>query len=147
MQMDKTAVKKWAAPKRRMPAVDYEGREQVALVRWIQIRHQAAFAVTWHTPNGGRRDKVTAAKLKAQGVKAGIPDLQLAMARGGYFGLFIEFKATPPHDAAVSASQKEMVQLLTAEGYLAVVCKGMAAAMEQITAYLALPPTEVVRAA
>lgn len=122
-------------------SIDYEGNEQAALMRWMQYQHAAAFAVTWHTPNGGQRNKVTAAKLKAQGTKAGVPDLQLAMARGGYFGLFIEFKATPPHAAAVSTSQKEMVSQLVAQGYLAVVCKGMQAAMEQINAYLALPAT------
>lgn len=121
--------------------IDYEGNEQVALMRWLQLQHSAAFAVTWHTPNGGQRNKVVAAKLKAQGTKAGVPDLQLAMARGGYFGLFIEFKATPPHDAAVSSTQKEMVQNLKEQGYLAVVCKGMSAAIEQINAYLAMPAT------
>lgn len=131
------------AKTRRLPPIDFEGREQVALVRWMQFQHRAAFAVTWHTPNGGRRDKVTAAKLKAQGVKAGIPDLQLAMARGGYFGLFIEFKATPPHDSEVSKSQKEVIGLLAGEGYLAVVCKGITEAMAQINAYLDLPRTVV----
>lgn len=126
---------------RRAP-VDFEGTEQVALMRWLQCRFQAAYAVTWHTPNGGRRDKVTAAKLKAQGVKAGIPDLQLAMARGGYFGLFIEFKATPPHDAEVSKSQKDMLVQLQGQGYLAVVCRGINEAMAQISAYLDLPRTQ-----
>lgn len=127
--------------KRRTP-VDFEGSEQVALMRWLECRFQAAYAVTWHTPNGGRRDKVTAAKLKAQGVKAGIPDLQLAMARGGYFGLFIEFKATPPHDAEVSKSQKDMLAKLQGQGYLAIVCRGMNEAMAQIGAYLDLPRTQ-----
>lgn len=128
-------------PMRRAP-VDFEGTEQVALMRWLECRFQAAYAVTWHTPNGGRRDKVTAAKLKAQGVKAGIPDLQLAMARGGYFGLFIEFKATPPHDAEVSKSQKDMLSKLQGQGYLAIVCRGMNEAMAQIGAYLELPRTQ-----
>lgn len=127
--------------KRRTP-VDFEGTEQVALMRWLECRFQAAYAVTWHTQNGGRRDKVTATKLKAQGVKAGIPDLQLAMARGGYFGLFIEFKATPPHDAEVSKSQKDMLAKLQGQGYLAIVCRGMNEAMAQIGAYLDLPRTQ-----
>ena len=126
----------------RRTQVDFEGTEQVALMRWLECRFQAAYAVTWHTPNGGRRDKVTAAKLKAQGVKAGIPDLQLAMARGGYFGLFIEFKATPPHDAEVSKSQKDMLAKLQGQGYLAIVCRGMNEAMAQIGAYLDLPRTQ-----
>lgn len=132
---------------RRLPPVDYEGREQVMLMRWMQYQHSAAFAVTWHTPNGGRRDKATAGKLKAQGVKAGIPDLQLAMARGGFFGLFIEFKATPPNNAEVSKSQKEVIRLLTDEGYLAVVCLGVADAMWQINDYLAMPRTAVAQSA
>jgi hypothetical protein len=126
---------------RRLPPVDYEGREQVMLMRWMQSQHKAAFAVTWHTPNGGRRDKATAGKLKAQGVKAGIPDLQLAMARGGYFGLFIEFKATEPNSAPVSQSQKDMLILLSAEGYKAIVCRGLAEAMSAISQYLSMPST------
>lgn len=136
------AIKKWALPKpARRPSVDFEGREQTALMRWLLVRHPAAFEVTYHVPNGGRRDKVTGAKLKAQGVKAGVPDLVLAQARGGYFGLYIEFKATPPNDAAVSKEQKQWVHSLTAQGYCAVVCKGMNEAIKEITCYLSQPLT------
>lgn len=125
---------------RRRP-VDFEGREQQMLVRWMELQHRAAYAVTWHTPNGGARDKATAGRLKAQGVKAGVPDLQLAVARGGFFGLFIEFKATPPNDAAVSETQKTMLSRLQGEGYRAVVCRGINEAMAEINAYLAMPRT------
>ncbi|WP_045158298.1 VRR-NUC domain-containing protein [Stutzerimonas stutzeri] len=125
---------------RRRP-VDFEGREQQMLVRWMELQHRAAYAVTWHTPNGGARDKATAGKLKAQGVKAGVPDLQLAVARGGFFGLFIEFKATPPNDAAVSETQKAMLSRLQEQGYRAVVCRGINEAMAEINAYLAMPRT------
>lgn len=125
---------------RRRP-VDFEGREQQMLVRWMELQHRAAYAVTWHTPNGGARDKATAGKLKAQGVKAGVPDLQLAVARGGFFGLFIEFKATPPNDAAVSETQKAMLSRLQEQGYQAVVCRGINEAMAEINAYLAMPRT------
>jgi hypothetical protein len=97
----------------------------------------------YHVPNGGHRVKAVAAKLKAQGVKAGIPDLVLPMARGGFFGLYIEFKATPPNDAAISSSQHERIRKLNAQGYLAVVCRGQFDTMEQIRAYLRLAPTVV----
>src|SRR5690554_7178377 len=30
---------------------------------------------SWHTPNGGHRNVVVASKLKAQGVKRGVPDI------------------------------------------------------------------------
>jgi hypothetical protein len=76
-------------------------------------------------------------------VKAGIPDLILPMARGGYFGLYLEFKATPPHDSPVSPSQDAMLHALIEQGYLAIVCRGHADAMEALTAYLKLPRTQV----
>jgi rhodanese-related sulfurtransferase len=97
----------------------------------------------YHVPNGGQRHKAVAAKLKEQGVKAGVPDLVLPMARGGYFGLYIEFKATPPHDAPVSVNQHGWVGRLNEQGYLAIVCRGHFDAMEHIRAYLRLPKTVV----
>lgn len=139
-----TAMKKYAAPKRR-PAVDYEGKEQAALFNWLMARYPAAAKLAYHVPNGGHRMKAVAARLKAQGVKAGVSDITLPMARGGYFGLYIEFKATPPHDAAVSPSQMAFLQAVEAQGYLALVCRGFEAAREVIEGYMALPKTEVVR--
>jgi hypothetical protein len=47
-----------------------------------------AFAV----PNGGLRNKVQAAKLKAEGVKPGVPDVFLPYPCGQYAGLWLEFK-------------------------------------------------------
>ncbi|MNE83454.1 hypothetical protein D3C80_1802730 [compost metagenome] len=64
------------------------------------------------------------------------------MARGGFFGLYIEFKATVD-PAAVSASQAACIRRLNEQGYLAVVCRGHFDAMEQIRAYLRLAPTVV----
>lgn len=128
----------------RAKPVDREGQEQAALMRELELRYPAVFELMYHVPNGGHRVKAVAGKLKAQGVKAGIPDLVLTMARGGFFGLYIEFKATPPNDAAISASQHERIRKLNEQGYLAVVCRGHFDAMEQIRAYLRLAPTSVV---
>jgi hypothetical protein len=125
----------------RAKSVDREGLEQAALMREFALRHPAAAKLIYHVPNGGHRHKAVAVKLKEQGVKAGIPDLVLPMARGGYFGLYIEFKATPPFDAAVSPGQDSYLHALTEQGYLAIVCRGHFDAMEQLRAYLMLPPT------
>ncbi|MBV2132032.1 VRR-NUC domain-containing protein [Pseudomonas sp. MAP12] len=133
------------ATRRRAP-VDYEGNEQAALFNWLRLRHPLAWRLAYHVPNGGHRHKAVAAKLKAQGVKAGVPDITIALARGGHHGLYIEFKATPPHDAEVAASQKEWIEELVEQGYKAVVCRGMKDAMAVIDDYLARPVTEVVRA-
>ncbi|WP_462383349.1 VRR-NUC domain-containing protein [Pseudomonas sp. Marseille-QA0892] len=127
----------------RRTVVDYEGKEQAALFRWLQVRHPAAFDVTYHVPNGGHRAKAVAAKLKGQGVKAGVSDICMAQARGGFFGLYIEFKATPPHDSAVSTAQKAFLAQMEQQGYQALVCRGMNAAMAAIEQYLALPATKV----
>lgn len=125
----------------RAKPVDREGLEQAALIKELELRLPAVAALIYHVPNGGHRHKLVAMKLKGQGVKSGVPDLVLPMARGGYFGLYIEFKATAPNDAPVSASQHAWIRHLNAEGYLAIVCRGHFDAMEQIRAYLKLPQT------
>jgi hypothetical protein len=127
----------------RAKSIDREGQEQAALMAEIALRYPAAAKLMFHVPNGGHRHKLVAMKLKEQGVKAGVPDLVLPMARGGYFGLYVEFKAKPPFDASVSASQDAYIHALTEQGYLAIVCRGHFDAMEQIRAYLQLPQTVV----
>jgi hypothetical protein len=136
-------IKPFALKPVRKQIIDREGQEQAALLTELRIRLPEVADLIFHVPNGGHRVKAVAAKLKAQGVKAGIPDLVLPMARGGFFGLYIEFKATPPNDAAISDSQHERIRKLNAQGYLAVVCRGHFDTMEQIRAYLRLAPTVV----
>jgi hypothetical protein len=131
------------APSTRAKPVDREGLEQAALIKELELRLPAVAALIYHVPNGGHRHKLVAIKLKGQGVKTGVPDLVLPMARGGYFGLYLEFKATAPNDAAVSASQHAWIRRLNEQGYLAIVCRGHFDAMEQIRAYLRLSPTVV----
>jgi len=70
-----------------------EHAQQAALFAWIaqQTDHpelKLAFAI----PNGGLRNKVTAARLKAEGCKAGVWDIFLPVPRGRWHGLFIEMK-------------------------------------------------------
>ncbi|MFJ2548551.1 VRR-NUC domain-containing protein [Pseudomonas sp. NPDC087612] len=130
--------------KTRAKPVDREGLEQASLMQELKLRFPEAYKLTYHVPNGGHRVKAVAAKLKAQGVKAGVPDLVLPMARGGHFGLYIEFKAKPPFDAAVSPSQDAYIQALLDQGYLAIVCRGSIDAIEAIRAYLLQPQTRAV---
>ena len=74
--------------------IDKEGGAQEMLFRWItyQLDEYPELALLYHIPNGGKRDAKTATILKRQGVKAGVPDLHLPVARGGYHGLYIELK-------------------------------------------------------
>lgn len=127
----------------RAKRIDREGLEQAALMVEIALRHPKAAKLIYHVPNGGHRHVLVAKELKKQGVRAGVPDLVLPMARGGFFGLYIEFKATPPNDAPVSANQDAYIQALTEQGYLAIVCRGHIDALEAIRAYLIQPQTRV----
>lgn len=140
--MKPPVLRQYKPKKPRAKRVDREGLEQAALMKEIELRYPEVFANLHHTPNGGYRGKAEAGRLKAQGTKAGIPDLQLTMARGGYFGLFIEFKATVK-PAEVTLVQQACIGRLNEQGYLAVVCRGHFDAMECLRAYLALPKTEV----
>jgi len=140
--MKAPALRQYHPKKPGAKRIDREGREQAALMREIELRYPEVFELIYHVPNGGHRHKKVAEKLKDQGVKAGIPDLVLPMARGGYFGMYIEFKATVD-PAPVSPSQQACIRRLNDQGYLAIVCQGHFDAMEQLRAYLLLPKTEV----
>lgn len=140
--MTKPLMKPFSAKPARAKRVDREGLEQAALLKEIELRFPEAYELIYHVPNGGHRHKKVAGQLKAQGVKAGIPDLVLTMARGGYFGLYIEFKATV-EPADVSPSQWACIRRLNEQGYLAIVCRGHVDVMDHLRAYLLLPKTEV----
>ncbi len=89
-------------------------------------------SVIYANPNGGLRDMGTAIKLKAEGVKKGIPDLFLPLAKNGYHGLFIEMKI---EGGRASKEQKEWIEKLNANGYRAVICVGYKTAIEELKNY------------
>ncbi|MBU9200408.1 VRR-NUC domain-containing protein [Burkholderia multivorans] len=121
-----------------------EGEEQAELIDKFREQFPDVGPLLIHIPNGGfRKNAFEGWRLKKQGVRAGVSDLLLPVARGGFFGLWIEFKAAPPNDAPVSESQEEWVRLMQSQGYSAHVCLGAEAAMKVLTSYLALPPTRV----
>lgn len=121
--------------------IDYEGREQEGIMHWLSRQYPQLFEVTYHVPNGGHRIKSEAARFKRQGVKAGVSDIVISHARGGFFGLYIEFKATPPKNCPATKSQIEWLDKMAKEGYMAVLCKGFDAAKKTITSYMAMPKT------
>ena len=84
-------------------------------------------------PNGGARHIAVAVKLKAEGVKAGVPDLMLPVSRKGYNGLFIEMKT---EEGSEQPNQKKWRETLIGNGYLSVVCKGWDSARSEIMGYL-----------
>jgi len=70
-----------------------ESAHQKALFAWVaQQTDYPELKLAFSIPNGGLRDKVTAARLKAEGCKAGVWDIFLPVPRGQWHGLFIEMK-------------------------------------------------------
>ena len=114
-----------------------ESEEQILLFNWIAYARCTVpeLDLLYHIPNGGSRNKLEAANLKRQGVRAGVPDLCLPVARRGYHGLYIELKAgkNKPQD-----SQLEWLAKLSEQGYKVAVCYGWERAKEELLTYLIL---------
>jgi hypothetical protein len=85
-------------------------------------------------PNGGWRSWKVANALQRQGVKPGVWDYNLDVARQGYHGLRIELKRQA--GGGLSAEQKRWGEGLSMNGYLAVVCRGWEAARDRLVDYL-----------
>src|SRR5699024_2367061 len=47
----------------------------------------------YHVPNEGKRSARQGARMRAEGLRAGVPDICLPVPRGGYSALYIELKA------------------------------------------------------
>jgi hypothetical protein len=91
--------------------------------------------------NQGHGDAIRGARAKAEGVKAGVPDLMLPVPvfeNGGAWicGLWIELKK--PKVGKVADKQSEWIEYLNNVGYRAVTCYGWEAARDELIAYLRL---------
>ena len=115
-----------------------EHAEQVALMRWAAaaVKRYPDLALLFAIPNGGQRHKLVAAKLRAEGVRPGVPDLCLPAPRGHYHGLFVEMKRTA--GGSVSAAQKAWHRELAARDYRVAVCRGWEQAQAAILEYLCM---------
>jgi len=67
---------------------EHEHRLQTVLATYLDLNNYTFFAI----PNGGWRNKAVAAKLKAEGVKAGVADLLILLPNSTFHGLFVEVK-------------------------------------------------------
>lgn len=90
-------------------------------------------------PNGEKRSRSVANRLKLEGVSPGVPDLFLPAPRRApdgsqRHGLYIELKRQ--RGGSVSAEQKDWHVELRAQGYEVVVAKGWEAAVAAIRRYL-----------
>ena len=122
-------------PKLRAKPVQHEGNEQETLFDWAALARCRfpELDLLYHIPNGGSRNRLEAANLRRQGVKSGVPDLCLPVARGGYHGLYIEMKYGKNK---TSENQNKWLVDLRAQDYAIAVCYGWQEAQQVITDYL-----------
>ena len=104
-------------------AIPSEDREQMLFVQWF--RRTFPGVLIHSIPNGGHRHIAVAAKLKATGAVAGIPDLYVPA-----WKLWVEMKRQK--GGALSAEQKEIIAYLQGLGDEVIVGKGCEHAKAQI---------------
>lgn len=116
--------------------VPLETAEQQALFKWAEVMcyRWPELRMMYHIPNEGKRSRRTGARLKAEGMRGGVPDICLPVARGGHHGLYIEMKRVK--NSRVTKEQLEWIEDLVAQGYVAAVCRGCDEAISLITRYL-----------
>lgn len=107
----------------------------MSCVSWFRIAHPELARLLHHSANEGKRTtrivhthagtRVVCsggARLKAMGMQTGFPDLFLAVPSRGMHGLFIEMKS---ETGRLEPSQREMLALLSEQGYATAICRSL----------------------
>ena len=107
---------------------------QAACVRWFRLQYFSFADLLLAIPNGARRTRWERGQVLEEGLKAGTPDLFLAVARHGKHGLWIEMKNGKA--GRLSDDQKEIIARLEAQGYACCVCRDMDGFLKETGDYL-----------
>ena len=105
---------------------------QKTYFEWLKKKNPKVYSLAFAIPNGGQRHVVVASKLKAEGVKAGVPDIFIAVPRKGFHGLFMEAKT---EKGKPTKSQLEWMDRLAGQGYMVALCKGLDALIDTTESY------------
>ena len=117
--------------------VPTESQEQQRLFQWARMQSgkHPELGLMYHIPNEGKRSRITGRRMVAEGLKKGVPDICLPVARGGNHGLYIELKRTK--DWKITKEQEEWMRDLMGQGYEVALCIGWEMAADVIQNYLA----------
>ena len=112
-----------------------ESTEQQALFEWAEFaaKKTPELKLLFAVPNGGKRDKVTGAILKREGVKSGVPDICLPVPCGEFHGLYIEMKVGKNKP---TENQSWWIEQLQKQGYRVDVCYSWGEAVKVIAGYM-----------
>jgi len=144
----KTPVEKTPA---KLPGVrkrsrkEREHQEQCAVVEWatLKAKQDPRMQLLYAIPNGRKRSKAEGGKLKAEGLKAGMPDLCLPVANRyrGESALFLEMKTG---NGTLSRKQKEIISLLRSCGNRVEVCRSAEEAIRAIEDHMGWTRPDIV---
>ena len=122
---------------------DIEHALQCACVHWFRIQYPEYATLLFAVPNGGARNAITGARLKDEGVTAGVADLILLVPRAhhlhdeyeveSYHGLAIEMK-TPT--GRQSPEQRAWQAAIEAQGYKYAIARDVLGFVKIIQEYL-----------
>lgn len=115
-----------------------ESAEQQMVFRWAEWAAGCWPELRWlyHIPNEGQRNSATGARMRAEGLKCGVPDICLPIPRGGFCGLYIELKRTK--GGKTTGAQEEWLEGLAQAGHYTALCKGADEAIAVLQKYLGL---------
>lgn len=118
-----------------------EHQHQAAVIRWATLATPRIpqLALLFAVPNAARRTVGEAAWMKAEGMKAGVPDLWLPC-RGvdpSYIGLVIEMKSPT---GTLTESQKDWRDRLIGAGWYWALCRSFDEARAELCRYLGAKP-------
>lgn len=113
--------------------LNIESRIQQACVRWFRLRYPRYAGLLYAIPNGGKRDAVTGAILKAEGALAGVADLFLSVPNRSCHGLYIEMKTRKGRQ---QESQRRFQEAVEGEGYKYALCRSVDDFIAEVEGYL-----------
>lgn len=116
-----------------------ESTLQRTCVSWFRAQYPDHALMLFAVPNGGGRSRIEGAIMKGEGVTAGVADLILLEARGGYGSLCIEMK-TREKGSKQRPSQKAWQEAAERSGNRYVVVRSFEAFRALVGEYMALPP-------
>ena len=121
-----------------------ESTLQKTCVAWFRAQYPDHALMLFAVPNGGGRSRIEGAVMKGEGVTAGVADLILLEARGGWGSLCIEMK-TRDKGSKQRPSQKAWQEAAERAGNRYVVVRSFEAFRALVSEYMALPTIGRVR--
>lgn len=120
-----------------------EHGHQRAIFQWCaqHINQYPDLAALFAIHNAGHGDRIRGARAKAEGVKAGVPDLFLPVPRAEFHGLFIELKRPKDKNKKKTKGNTSTIQdkwhdYLRGQSYGVAICFGWQEAVETLVQYL-----------